>query len=160
MFQKSICTDFDKTYSSRYLYFLLSSNSFPFLFFERLGDKGIPDDELYHHFCFTWSNDNGDYKFWLDGEVVGSGSDFQTGTMIDYGGIAVVGQDQDSFGGGFHPSQSWAGEVSGLNVWGEVRSDTDIKAEFQECHVTTGSIIEWPQLYAKDSLHGNVCVFP
>ena len=89
-----------------------------------------------------------------------SGSGLETGTLINYGGIVVVGQDQDSFGGGFDPKQSWFGEVSGLNVWGEVRSDTDIKAEFQECHVTTGSIIEWPQLYAKDSLHGNVCVFP
>ena len=125
-----------------------------------MGDKGIPDDGLFHHFCFTWSNENGDYKFWLDGEVVGSGSDFQTGTMIDYGGIVVVGQDQDSLGGGFEPSQSWAGEVSGLNVWGEVRSDTDIVSEFQECLVTEGSIIQWYQLYDKDSLHGNVCVFP
>ena len=36
MFQKNICTSFDKTYySSRYLFFLLSSNSFPFSFFSK-----------------------------------------------------------------------------------------------------------------------------
>ena len=96
----------------------------------------------------------------MDGEVVVSGSGLETGTLIDYGGTVVVGQDQDELGGGFDPKQSWFGEVLGLNVWGEVRSDTDIKVEFQECHVTTGSIIEWPQLYDKDSLHSKVCVFP
>ena len=96
----------------------------------------------------------------MDGEVVVSGSGLETETLIHNGGIVVVGQDQDELGGGFESKESWFGEVSGLNVWGEVRSDTDIKAEFQECHVTTGSIIGWPQLYEKDSLHGNVCVFP
>ena len=115
---------------------------------------------LFHHFCFTWSNTNGDYKFWIDGEVVGSGSDFYKGGTIEKGGTVVIGQDQDEVGGDFDPRQSWIGEVSGINVWGVVLSESDIVAGYQNCHVTLGSVVMWPQLYAKESLHGNVIVYP
>ena len=102
--------------------------------------------------CFTWSNTNGDYQFWIDGEVVGSGSDFYEGGTIEKGSTVVIGQDQDEVGGGFDPRQSWLGEVSRINVWGVVLSESDIVAEYHDCHVT--------QLYAKESLHGNVIVYP
>ena len=52
----------------------------------------------------------------MDGEVVGNGSGLHKGGTIEYGGIVVVGQDQDELGGGFDPKESWFGEVSGLNV--------------------------------------------
>ena len=110
--------------------------------------------------CFTWSNTNGDYQFWIDGEVVGSGSDFYEGGTIEKGSTVVIGQDQDEVGGGFDPRQSWLGEVSRINVWGVVLSESDIVAEYHDCHVTLGSVVMWPQLYAKKSLHGNVIVYP
>lgn len=96
----------------------------------------------------------------MDGEVVGGGSGLYTGNTIKYGGILVVGQDQDSFGGGFDPKQTWNGQVSGLNVWRGVRSTTDIITEFQDCHVTKGDTIQWPQLYDDESLHGDVVIYP
>ena len=72
----------------------------------------------------------------------------------------VIGQDQDEEGGGFEPEESWIGEVSGINVWGVVLSESDIVAEYHDCHVFSGSVVMWPQLYAKESLHGNVIVYP
>ena len=122
--------------------------------------KGIPGDGSFHHLCFTWSSDNGDYKFWMDGEVVGDGSGFQKGTSIRHGGSAVVGQVQNSLEGDFEASKSWFGTVSGLNVFDEVRSDTDIINEAQTCTVGQGDVISWPQLYIEESLHGEVCVLP
>lgn len=123
-------------------------------------DQDIPSDDLFHHFCFTWSNTNGDYQFWIDGEVVGSGSGLNKGGRIEKGGTLVIGQDQDKVGGAFDPRQSWIGEVSGINVWGVVLSESDIVAQYHHCHVTLGSVVMWPKLYAKESLHGNVEVYP
>ena len=70
----------------------------------------------------------------------------------------VIGQDQDEVGGKFDPDQSWIGKVTGLNVWGTVLSDSDIQAQFHNCHVTAGSVVMWSQLYAEESLHGDVIV--
>ena len=80
--------------------------------------------------------------------------------MIEKGGTVVIGQDQDEVGGDFDPRQSWIGEVSGINVWGVVLSESDIVAQYHHCHVTLGSVVMWPKLYAKESLHGNVEVYP
>ena len=130
------------------------------LLFERDGNRGLPSDGNFHYFCFTWSNTNGDYQFWIDGEVVGKGSGLEKGGMIKKGGTVVVGQDQDKVGGDFDPEQSWIGEVSGMNVWGVVLSESDIVAEYHDCHVFSGSVVRWSQLYACESLHGDVSVYP
>ena len=130
------------------------------LLFERGGDRGLLSAGNFHHFCFTWSNTNGDYQFWIDGEVFRKGSGLEEGDMIKKGGTVVVGQDQGNVGGDFDPEQSWIGEVSGMNVWGVVLSEGDVVTEYHDCHVFSGSVVRWSQLYASESLHGDVSVYP
>ena len=83
-------------------------------------------DKLFHHLCFTWSNTNLDYQVWLDGEVVGRGSDLYKGGMIKHAGTLLIEQDQDMVGGKLDPNQSWTDQVSGLNLWGSVLSKSDM----------------------------------
>ena len=70
----------------------------------------------------------------------------------------VVGQDQDTVGGDFDADQAFVGALFGVNVWGVVLSQSDIEAQYRNCHVTQGSVTWWSQLYAKESLHGGVIV--
>ncbi|KAL9972300.1 hypothetical protein ACROYT_G018584 [Oculina patagonica] len=105
----------------------------------RDADVGI-DDGKWHHVCFTWSNTNGDYKFYKDGAMVGSGTGMNVGGKISYGGTTVIGQDQDEVGGGFDATQAFVGDVTELNVWSTVLSESDIVAQYSNCHVTQGSV--------------------
>lgn len=38
----------------------------------------------------------------------------------------MAGQEQDSLGGGFHRDQSFSGEITELNFWGQVLDDYTI----------------------------------
>ncbi|KAL9972258.1 hypothetical protein ACROYT_G018534 [Oculina patagonica] len=116
----------------------------------------VLDYGKWNHICFTWSNTNGDYKFYKDGVVVGSGTGFNVGGTISSGGVSVIGHDQDTLGGGFEERESFVGEVTEVNVWGVVLSESDIVAQASNCHVTQGSVNWWSQF--KDSVHGGVVV--
>ncbi|KAL9972415.1 hypothetical protein ACROYT_G018713 [Oculina patagonica] len=108
----------------------------------------------WNHVCFTWSSANGDYKFYKDGAIVASGTGLNKGGKIASGGTTVIGQDQDTLGGGFAAAQSFVGEVTEVNVWGVVLSASDIAAQYRNCHITQGSVNWWSQF--KDGVHGGV----
>ncbi|KAL9972414.1 hypothetical protein ACROYT_G018712 [Oculina patagonica] len=116
----------------------------------------VLDYGKWNHVCFTWSSANGDYKFYKDGVLVGSGSGLNKGGKIRFGGTTVIGQDQDTVGGGFNVDQSFVGEVTEVNVWGNVLAESDIVAQASNCHVTQGSVNWWSQF--KDGVHGGVVV--
>ncbi len=86
--------------------------------------------------------------------MVGSGTGMNVGGKISYGGTTVIGQDQDEVGGGFDATQAFVGDVTELNVWSTVLSESDIVAQYSNCHVTQGSVNWWSQF--KDDVHGKV----
>ncbi|KAL9972418.1 hypothetical protein ACROYT_G018717 [Oculina patagonica] len=122
---------------------------------ERIADVGL-DYGKWNHVCFTWSNTNGDYQFYKDGLLVGSGTGFNVGGTIKSGGTTVIGQDQDSLGGGFQKDESFVGYVTQVNVWGVVLSESDIVAQYSDCLVTEGSVTWWSEF--KNGVHGGVVV--
>lgn len=106
--------------------------------------------------CFTWSNTNGDYQWYKDGVVVNSGTGFNTGGTISSGGTTVIGQDQDDVGDSFEAGQSFVGDVTEVNVWSTVLSESDIAAQYANCHITQGSVTWWSQF--RDGVRGGVIV--
>ena len=110
----------------------------------------------WHHFCFTWENTNGTYKAYKDGKLEDRGVDFQKGYIIRAGGIVVLGKDQDWIGGGFNSNDSFAGELTEVNMWGRVLSEGDIAAQYENCSIPHGSVLAW--LLFKDVVHGQVQV--
>jgi hypothetical protein len=56
-----------------------------------------------------------------------------TGTSLPGGGVWVIGQDQDSVGGGFQPREAFAGDVSQVHVWNRVLSSAEIKVLSSSC---------------------------
>ena len=90
--------------------------------------------------------------------LVGSGSGMAKGKIIKSGGTSVIAQDQDTVGGGFDPKQGFVGDVSEVNVWGVELSESDILAQYHNCHITIGSVNEWRDF--EDGVHGGTEVIP
>lgn len=74
------------------------------------------------------------------------GSGFKKGYTIRHGGTLVLGQDQDSVGGGFDATQSFQGMLSNVNLWDHVLSPTQIKEMSTSCLLdewNAGNVYKW-----------------
>ena len=60
-------------------------------------------------------------------------TNFKRGHTIRQGGTLVLGQEQDSVGGGFDESQSFQGMFSNVNVWDNVLTPALIEDMATSC---------------------------
>ena len=70
------------------------------------------NDGFWHHICASWENKAGSWEIYKDGVSLASGAILNTGHVIKTNGILVMGQEQDSFGGGFDALQNYIGELT------------------------------------------------
>lgn len=73
------------------------------------------------------------------------------------GGKVILGQDPDSLLGSFDIKQSFVGEISDVDLWDYVLSDSSIKELTQwkrATHLTCGDVLNWDK--AKLIYHGTV----
>lgn len=63
------------------------------------------------------------------------------------GGVLVVGQEQDVRGGQFSSSESYVGQIHGLNVWNYALSSAEIQQLASSCGYL-GNVMAWPDLLA------------
>ncbi|PFX33547.1 neuronal pentraxin-2-like [Stylophora pistillata] len=77
-------------------------------------------------------------KFWLKCR-----GDPAKGHVIRAGGALVLGQEQDSVGGSFEVSQSFIGEMTGVNIWDHVIKDQDIARMSKSCLTGVGNVFQW-----------------
>jgi len=90
----------------------------------------------------TWDNTAGTYQLYMDGQLTGSGEGLMKGHVIQSGGTAVLGQDQDSMGGGFDTDDAFGpGQLSEVNMWNKAAlSESEIAAQCQDCRIPQGSV--------------------
>ncbi|RLG33431.1 hypothetical protein DRN97_05060 [Methanosarcinales archaeon] len=71
-----------------------------------------------HHIVWTWKSSGGETKLYKDAEVVCSGV-LQSGYTINHGTDRrmIIGQEQDSVGGGFDSDQAFYGTLSILRIY-------------------------------------------
>ncbi|XP_042888797.1 neuronal pentraxin-2-like [Penaeus japonicus] len=106
------------------------------------------------HFCFTFDQGTGEWRIYLNGERREEGSFSGVTVTVDSGGAYIIGQEQDSLGGGFHRDQSFSGEITELNFWGQVLDDYTIM-QIAACEVEQeGDVLSWTQMSWK--LEGEV----
>ncbi|XP_074237893.1 pentraxin-4 isoform X1 [Saimiri boliviensis] len=77
-------------------------------------------DGQWHHICVIWTSTQGRYWLHVDRRLVATGSRFREGYEIPPGGSLVLGQEQDSVGGGFDSSEAFVGSMAGLGIWDRV----------------------------------------
>ena len=112
-------------------------------------------DETWQHLCLTWENTQGVTKLYKDGQFTGQVTNNATKNyVLKVGGYLVLGQEQDSNGGGFDRNQTLHGRLASVNIWDKVLSESDIAAQYTNCSIPHGSVINWSVF--KNLTHGNV----
>ena len=115
------------------------------------------NDGRWHYICVTWQAKDGRYSFYKDGRNVGSGVILDSvGKAIPGKGTWVLGQDQDTVGGGFQDFQTADGEFTGVNIWDKVLSPFEIVKMSRKCDSggATGNVKSWADFLS--GIQGNV----
>ncbi|MCR9143968.1 MAG: DUF2341 domain-containing protein [bacterium] len=85
----------------------------------------VVSDNLWHHVAVTWRGQDGEVVFYKDG-VETSRDTISVGYALPAGGALVLGQEQDSVGGGFNPAQSYEGLIEGFRVYDRVLTAEEV----------------------------------
>ncbi|KAG8433428.1 hypothetical protein GDO86_017636 [Hymenochirus boettgeri] len=110
-------------------------------------------DGSWHHTCFIWSSIQGKYWFYVDRRLVSTGSRFQKGYEIPPGGSLILGQEQDTVGGGFESSEAFVGNLAGFAVWNRALSPGEVSGIATGKGLPRGTILT---LADDPTLHGFV----
>ncbi len=85
------------------------------------------NDDSWHHIAVTWRSSDGEVIMYIDGSPSYSGT-LRQGAAIAQGGSLVIGQEQDSVGGGFDNSQAFAGTIDEVQIWDRVLTQSEIQS--------------------------------
>ncbi|XP_032901402.1 C-reactive protein-like isoform X3 [Amblyraja radiata] len=97
---------------------------------------------LLRHICVTWESQEGEITVWVNGRRSVRKVDGK-GQVVKGLGQFILGQEQDSVGGGFDINQSFVGEITDVHMWDHVLQSNDIKTVSQGCLRYGGNIIDW-----------------
>lgn len=86
------------------------------------------NDGRWHHIAWTWDGITGTSLLYKDGDLVHSNGNFRTGYSLIGNGSIVLGQEQDSLGGGFTDGEAFLGIMDEVRVWNTVRSPAEIQS--------------------------------
>ncbi|KAG7504322.1 hypothetical protein JOB18_006416 [Solea senegalensis] len=110
-------------------------------------------DARWHHLCIVWSSIQGRFWHYSDRRLTSSGSKFRKGWEIPGGGSVVLGQEQDTVGGGFDPAEGYAGQIAGFRVWNRVLSPFEVEGVAEGRGVPRGVVLDMEDI---KEVHGEV----
>ncbi|MCD6108574.1 MAG: hypothetical protein J7J89_03780, partial [Thermoplasmata archaeon] len=89
------------------------------------------NDGNWHHIVWIWKSSGGETKLYKDGDIAYSGT-LQSGYTINHGTDRrlIVGQEQDSVGGGFSSSQAFNGLIDEVRIYNRVLSWEEVNASY------------------------------
>ncbi|XP_068220245.1 uncharacterized protein [Palaemon carinicauda] len=105
-------------------------------------------------FCFRYNYTTGEWAIFVNGELDANGT-FPLKTYPLLGnGVYIIGQEQDSLGGGFQRDQSYSGEITDLNFWSR-NLDQDLMKMMANCkYFEEGDALPWSNQSWK--IHGDI----
>ncbi|KAM9353470.1 C-reactive protein-like [Symphorus nematophorus] len=98
----------------------------------------------WHSMCATWNSENGLAQLWVDGKA--SVKRFIHTGAITGSPITMLGQEQDTYGGGFDAAQSFIGMITKVHMWDQVLTAAEIKRYMDNKHFTPGNVFNWANL--------------
>ncbi|XP_030250268.1 serum amyloid P-component-like isoform X1 [Sparus aurata] len=98
----------------------------------------------WHSLCSTWDSVSGLAQLWLDGKP----SNWKLSSQSSINGpiIIVLGQEQDSHGGGFVITESFAGMLSDVHMWDYTISPCEIQNYMDDLSFPPGNLLNWRAL--------------
>ncbi|XP_074540194.1 C-reactive protein-like [Halichoeres trimaculatus] len=176
----TVCMRFMTDLSRNYGLFSLATPSFSnaFVLFKTDDDDNIRMHALdggtdflslsfppntWHSICATWNSENGLAQLWMDGKP--SIKRFIKTGPITGPPITILGQEQDSYGGGFDSYQSFIGMITNLHMWDYVLSNAEINNYVENKPFTPGNVFNWRalefekewELYVEDECNVTMC---
>ncbi|XP_034954563.2 serum amyloid P-component [Zootoca vivipara] len=79
----------------------------------------------WEHICMSWESATGLVEFWLDGQPLPR-MGMKKGYSIGPRGSLLLGQDQDTVGGGFDINQCFEGELTDVYMWDRVLTSDEV----------------------------------
>nr|XP_006115301.1 mucosal pentraxin-like [Pelodiscus sinensis] len=98
----------------------------------------------WEHVCASWESATGIAELWVNWNPLPR-KGLQKGYSISNQGMIVLGQDQDSFGGGFDAKQSFVGELTKVNMWDLVTARDAVRAASADSQLPP-SVLSWGAL--------------
>ncbi|XP_028416226.1 neuronal pentraxin-2-like [Dendronephthya gigantea] len=114
------------------------------------GARGKIDTEMpvisnhtsWHFYCLQWRSSDGLVQTYQDGKKLGTNHK-ATGSTIPSKGIVVLGQELDSYGGGFQSAQAFQGSLAGLNLWSQFLTANIIQGIASGVLNVNGNLLQW-----------------
>ncbi|XP_028401149.1 sushi, von Willebrand factor type A, EGF and pentraxin domain-containing protein 1-like [Dendronephthya gigantea] len=114
----------------------------------------LADTQSFKHVCITWQSSDGQLVIYLDGNQ--NYTTIRKGKLLPGGGVWVIGQDQDSLGGGFEDAGAFSGELVGVHIWDKVLPTAEIMKLSSSCvEMVKGNYVAFSDF----KIHGNVTRF-
>jgi hypothetical protein len=106
----------------------------------------------WYHVCLTWSASTRRMDYYVNGVHVETKSN--GASSIGSGGILIVGQEQDSLGGGFDITQAFGGDLYQMNVFSRKLLVEDVAAMYYDgkCSKLPSSLVHDIVISWKDIL--------
>ncbi|KAL2086612.1 hypothetical protein ACEWY4_017671 [Coilia grayii] len=171
-FTVTVCLRFFSDYNKEQAPFSLSvpSHADGFVFFRGddryrlyINDRGVffyglpTTVNQWNSVCVTWDSETGLAQFWVNG-VPSARKAIQAGKSVAGTPSIMLGQDQDTYAGGFDRYDAFYGHVTDVHMWDSVLSPDEIKSYMQCVVPRPGNVVDWNNLeYTK---HGYVVVEP
>lgn len=107
----------------------------------------------WYHLCVTWSASSSKMNYYVNGVAVDSIN--HSASSVRAGGILILGQDQDLYGGGFDVSQTFGGDLYQLNVFSRELLEEDVGAMYYDgkCSKLASSLVHHIVISWKDILN-------
>ncbi|XP_018545084.1 C-reactive protein [Lates calcarifer] len=99
----------------------------------------------WHSVCTTWDSASGLVQLWFDGQP-STRRFISSGSNIGGSPIIILGQDQDTHGGGFDSKQSFIGMMTDVHMWDYVLSPCEIHNYVDELNFSPGNVLNWRAL--------------
>ncbi|XP_053552271.1 neuronal pentraxin-1 [Bombina bombina] len=106
----------------------------------------VVNDGKWHHICIAWTTRDGVWEAYQDGILRGSGENLAPYHPIKHQGVLVIGQEQDTLGGGFDATQAFVGELAHFNIWDRKLTVGEVY-HLATCSnkALTGNVISWAE---------------
>ncbi len=108
--------------------------------------NGLPDNlDEWNSVCWTWDSTYGLTTLWVNGKRSARKILQRGGTLTGVPSI-ILGQEQDSYGGGFDQSQSFVGDITDVHLWDSIISPCEIRFYMEGNNLTPGNLLNWKNL--------------
>jgi len=99
----------------------------------------VLNDGAWHHVAVTWASAGGALRVYKDGALAFSGT-VRAGVSLTAGGSLVLGQEQDTVGGGFETAQAFLGQLDDVALYPVALSAARVQAHHQ-AGVSAGCVV-------------------